>query len=100
VVSDYLFYKGGTEENSASFESRNRSIFACLQQALKVRPVPTEITPVSGAPDQGHKTMRTGLGVGWREGEFFHEANFRLAFTICSIRNTAIRPARKSRRWE
>ena len=24
--------------------------------------------------------MRAGLGIGWREGEFFNEANFRLAF--------------------
>ena len=92
-------YKGATEENSASFESRNRSILLARSK-LKVKPVPMKITPISGAPDQGHKTMRAGLGVGWREGEFFHEANFRLAFTICSIRNTAIRPARKSTRWE
>jgi hypothetical protein len=79
VVSDYLLYKGATEENSASFESRNRSILLARSK-LKVRPAPMKITPVSGPPDQGHKTMRAGLGVGWREGEFFNEANFRLAF--------------------
>ena len=79
VVSDYLLYKGATEENSASFESRNRSILLARSK-LTVKPVPMKITPISGAPDQGHKTMRAGLGVGWREGEFFNEANFRLAF--------------------
>lgn len=79
VVSDYLLYKGATEENSASFESRNRSILLARSK-LTVKPFPTKITPISGAPDQGHKTMRAGLGVGWREGEFFNEANFRLAF--------------------
>jgi hypothetical protein len=79
VVSDYLLYKGATEENSASFESRNRSILLARSK-LKVRPAPMKIMPISGAPDQGHKTMRAGLGVGWREGEFFNEANFRLAF--------------------
>jgi hypothetical protein len=79
VVSDYLLYKSATEENSASFESRNKSILLARSK-LKVRPVPTKVTPVSGAPDKGHKTMRAGLGVGWREGEFFNEANFRLAF--------------------
>jgi hypothetical protein len=72
-------YKGATEEKSASFESRNRSILLARSK-LKVRPVPMKITPIGGAPDQGHKTMRAGLGVGWREGEFFNEANFRLAF--------------------
>jgi hypothetical protein len=79
VVSDYLLYKGATEENSTSFESRNRSILLARSK-LTVKPVPMKITPISGGPDQGHKTMRAGLGVGWREGEFFNEANFRLAF--------------------
>jgi hypothetical protein len=79
VVSDYLLYKGATEENGASFEARNKSILLARSK-LKVRPVPTKVTPVSGAPDQGHKTMRAGLGVGWRDGELFNEANFRLAF--------------------
>ena len=79
VVSDYLLYKGATDENSASFEARNKRILLARSK-LKVRPVPTKVTPVSGAPDQGHKTMRAGLGVGWREGELFNEANFRLAF--------------------
>ncbi len=79
VVSDYLLYKAATGENSASFEARNRGILLARSK-LNVKPVPVEITPISGAPDQGHKTMRAGLGVGWREGEFFNEANFRLAF--------------------
>jgi hypothetical protein len=79
LVSDYLLYKAATEEDSASFEARNKSILLARSK-LKVRPVPTKVMPVSGAPDQGHKTMRAGLGVGWREGEFFNEANFRLAF--------------------
>jgi hypothetical protein len=79
VVSDYLLYKSATEENSASFESRNKSILLARSK-LKVRPVPFNVAPVSGAPDQGHKTMRAGMGIGWREGEFFNEANFRLAF--------------------
>src|SRR5918999_5649730 len=79
VVSDYLLYKGATEENSASFEARNKSILLARSK-LKVAPIPFNIRPVSGAPDAGHKTMRAGLGAGWREGEFFNEANFRLAF--------------------
>ena len=60
----------------------NRATRAILlaRSKLKVAPIPLKITPVSGAPDGGHKTMRAGLGMGWREGEFFNEANFRLAF--------------------
>ena len=79
VASDYLLYKAATDENSASYESRNKAILLARSK-LKVTPMPLKITPVSGAPDKGHKTMRAGLGAGWREGEFFNEANFRLAF--------------------
>ena len=79
VVSDYLLYKSATAENGGAFESRNRTILLARSK-LKARPVPLDIAPASGAPDQGHKTMRAGLGFGWREGEFFNEANFRLAF--------------------
>jgi hypothetical protein len=79
VVSDYLLYKSATEENAGFFESHNRSILLARSK-LKVRSVALDIAPATGAPDQGHKTMRAGLGFGWREGEFFNEANFRLAF--------------------
>ncbi len=79
VASDYFLYKAATEENGALFEMRNKSVLLARSK-LKVAPIPLKITPVSGAPDGGHKTMRTGLGMGWREGEFFNEANFRLAF--------------------
>jgi Domain of unknown function (DUF4105) len=79
VASDYFLYKAATEENSASFEARNKTILLARSK-LKVAPIPFKIRPVSGAPDGGHKTMRAGLGAGWREGEFFNEANFRLAF--------------------
>jgi hypothetical protein len=79
VASDYLLYKTATEENSALFEMRNKTVLLARSK-LKVAPSPLKITPVTGAPDGGHQTMRAGLGMGWREGEFFNEANFRLAF--------------------
>ncbi|MEX0805555.1 MAG: DUF4105 domain-containing protein [Candidatus Binatia bacterium] len=79
VASDYLLYKAATEKDSAPFALLNKTILLARSK-LKVAPIPFKINPVSGAPDQGHKTMRAGVGVGWREGEFFNEANFRLAF--------------------
>ncbi|MPZ76088.1 MAG: DUF4105 domain-containing protein [Deltaproteobacteria bacterium] len=79
VASDYLLYKAATEKDSAPFVLLNKTILLARSK-LKVASTPFKITPVTGAPDQGHKTMRAGLGFGWREGEFFNEANFRLAF--------------------
>ena len=79
VASDYLLFRAATEEDTALYQMRNKAVLVARSK-LKVRPVQTKITPVSGAPDQGHKTMRAGLGVGWRDGELFNEANFRLAF--------------------
>jgi hypothetical protein len=79
AVSDYLLYKAATEQDSAPFEARNKTVLLARSK-LKVAPMRLKMTPFSGAPDQGHKTMRAGLGAGWREGEFFNEASFRLAF--------------------
>jgi hypothetical protein len=79
AVSDYLLYKAATEQDSAPFEARNKTVLLARSK-LKLAPMRLKMTPLSGAPDQGHKTMKAGLGAGWREGEFFNEASFRLAF--------------------
>lgn len=79
VASDYLLYKAATESDPAPFETQNKTVLLARSQ-LRVSAPPVIYQPFSGPPDQGHKTMRVGLGVGWREREFFSEANFRLAF--------------------
>jgi hypothetical protein len=79
VASDYLLYRMATEENSALYQEHNKAVLLARSK-LKVPPVPVALTPITGPPEQGHNVMRTGWGVGWREGEFFNELNFRLAF--------------------
>jgi hypothetical protein len=80
VASDYLLYRIATEEkNSAVYEQRNHSILIARSK-LKVHPAAVALTPVTGPPEQGHKILRTGFGVGWRAGELFNEVSFRLAF--------------------
>lgn len=79
VASDYLLYRAATEENAALHEEHNKTVLLARSK-LRLPPVPVAITPVSGPPEQGHKTRRTGLGMGWREGEFFTELNFRMLF--------------------
>lgn len=79
VASDYLLYRAATEDNTALYLERNKTVLIARSK-LKVPPVPVALRPVTGPPEQGHKVMRAGVGMGWREGEFFNEANFRLAF--------------------
>jgi hypothetical protein len=79
VASDYLLYRAATEENSALYQERNKAVLIARSK-LKVAAAPITLTPVAGPPEQGHKIMRAGLGVGAREGQFFSELSFRFAF--------------------
>ncbi|MGH7794830.1 MAG: DUF4105 domain-containing protein [Candidatus Binatia bacterium] len=79
VASDYLLYRAATESDPAPFEIHNKTVLLERSQ-LAVSAPPMIYQPFSGPPDQGHNILRTGVGIGWREGEFFSEANLRLAF--------------------
>jgi hypothetical protein len=80
VASDYLLYRAATESgDAASYRRRNQAVLLARSQ-LKVAPAPVAVKPVVGPPEQGHAIRRAGLGAGWRDGEFFNEINFRLAY--------------------
>jgi hypothetical protein len=79
VASDYFLYKAATESDPAPFEAQNKTVLLARSR-LKGSAPATVYQPFSGPPDQGHNIIRAGVGIGWREGEFFTEANFRLAF--------------------
>jgi hypothetical protein len=80
VASDYLLYRAATDESNASFHRERNKAVLIARSKLKVPPVSVPVAPVSGPPEQGHDIMRAGFGAGWRQGEFFNEVNFRLAF--------------------
>ena len=80
VASDYLLYQIATGDNdTAVYRERNKAVLVARSQ-LKIPSVPVAIKPIAGPPEQGHDIRRVGLGTGWREGEFFNELNFRLAY--------------------
>jgi len=79
VASDYLLYRAATESDPAPFERRNETVLLARSQILGPA-TPVIVRPFSGPPDQGHNILRAGIGIGWRENEFFTETNFRLAF--------------------
>src|SRR4030095_16832352 len=72
-------YKAATENQPNDFASRNSSVLLARSD-IKTTTAAREYRPFSGPPDQGHRVLRAGLGAGWRDREFFSEANFRLAF--------------------
>lgn len=79
VASDYLLYQAATENEPKQFETRNSQVLLARSE-IKVNAPALGYQPLAGPPDQGHLVRRVGLGIGWREREFFTEANFRLAF--------------------
>jgi hypothetical protein len=80
VASDYFLYRLATEQHGgADYEQRNRAVLIARSK-LRVPSLVVSSTPVTGPPEQGHAILRSGLGVGWREGELFTELNFRLAY--------------------
>jgi hypothetical protein len=79
VASDYLLYRIATQEDNGHYIERNKAVLIARSK-LKTPPPPVVVTPTSAAPERGHRIMRTGFGLGSRDGEFFTELNFRFLF--------------------
>jgi len=80
VASDYLRYKGETDDLEMTvYKERNRMV---LTERSKL-PIPSEdieIRPFTKQPDVGHRTSRVTLGGGWRNHDTFQEASFRSVY--------------------
>ncbi|TKB82692.1 MAG: DUF4105 domain-containing protein [Nitrospira sp.] len=80
VASDYLLYKSETDrEQAASFKAGNQQILMA-RSALRIPSPPFSVRPRGGSPEQGHEKSRAGIGIGWRQNEWFEEVNVRLAY--------------------
>jgi hypothetical protein len=80
VASDYLLYRLATEEKDAALNQQRNQAILIARSKLKVPSAVAAVRPLAGPPEQGHNIVRAGLSFGAREGEFFSELNFRLAF--------------------
>ncbi len=80
VVSDYLRYKGESDDPEVKvYKERNRLILTERSKLL----VPSEevkILPYTKQPDVGHRTSRVTVGGGWRNQDTFEEASFRAVY--------------------
>ncbi len=80
LASDYLQYQKIEDKATSKKTGEN------LHEILKKRSLINEpskpfiVTPVSGQPEQGHKTSRIDAGIGWRNDSFFEELTLRAGY--------------------
>ena len=80
VASDYFRYRSVADEEEADvYKARNRSVLLARSE-LKVRSQKIAVEPLTTPPEQGHRTSRVGVGIGWREDEVFEELTLRVGY--------------------
>ncbi|NIM21308.1 MAG: DUF4105 domain-containing protein, partial [Candidatus Latescibacteria bacterium] len=80
LASDYLRYKGESDEPDVKiYKERNRQVLT-ERSKLLVPSEEVEIRPYTKQPDLGHRTSRVTVGGGWRNNDTYEEASFRAVF--------------------
>ncbi|MEW6544283.1 MAG: DUF4105 domain-containing protein [Nitrospirota bacterium] len=80
LASDYLRYKGVTDESRAeTYKERNRAVLVARSE-LRVKSEDVKVAPYTSSPETGHKTSRAGVGLGWRNGDFFEDLSIRAGY--------------------
>lgn len=80
VASDYLRYKGETDDPEVTvYKERNRAVLT-ERSKLSIPSEDIEIRPYTRQPDVGHRTSRLTVGGGWRNHDTFEEASFRAVY--------------------
>lgn len=80
VASDYLRYKGETDDPEVTvYKERNRAVLT-ERSKLSIPSEDIEIRPYTRQPDVGHRTSRLTVGGGWRNHDTFEEASFRSVY--------------------
>lgn len=80
LASDYFRYRSATDEKRAErYKEANRSLLLARSE-LKIRSEDFHVEPYVVSPEQGHKTSRADLGVGWRRGQLFQDLSIRAAY--------------------
>jgi len=80
VASDYLRYKGESDDPEVTvYKERNRRVLT-ERSKLSVPSAEIDIRPYTKQPDAGHRTTRMTVGGGWRNHDTFEEASFRAVY--------------------
>ncbi len=80
AASDYFRYKSATDRASAEAYQHKQQSVLVARSKLRVPSPPVSIKPFTSSPEQGHKTSRAGIGVGWRGSELITEVTLRAAY--------------------
>lgn len=80
TASDYLLYRSVTDvDRTTLYKDRNREVLT-TRSGLRVQSPVFTVPPFTTPPEQGHKTSRAGVAVGWRNDELFEELNVRAGY--------------------
>jgi hypothetical protein len=80
VVTDYLRYKGETDDPEVGvYKERNRTVLT-ERSKLSIPSEDIKIHPFTKQPDVGHRTSRVTIGGGWRNHDTFEEVSFRSVY--------------------
>jgi uncharacterized protein DUF4105 len=81
LATDYLRYRSATAPASgaSSYRDQQRALLV-TRSRIKIPSEDTPIKPFTDRPELGHRTSRAGLGLGWREDEFFEELSVRAGY--------------------
>jgi hypothetical protein len=80
LAIDYLQDHFNGREKEAVEEQAQLHRLLTARSELNVLPPPLFINPFTSRPELGHKPARVGIGVGWRQDEFFEEVTLRAAY--------------------
>ena len=80
LASDYFRYRAVTDEKQAERHKESNRAILLARSELKVRSEDFHVEPYVVSPEQGHKTSRAGLGLGWRRGQLFQDLSLRAAY--------------------
>jgi len=80
LALDYLQYKRATDKESYKIlQSQNRNLLL-TRSALGIKSPIIPIPSFTGPPENGHRTSRASIGMGWRQDELFEEFNIRAGY--------------------
>ena len=80
LAIDYFQYQFIGRDDGAVEENVQLHGLLTARSELNVLPPPIFVHPFTSRPELGHKPARMGIGVGWRQDEFFEEVNLRAAY--------------------
>jgi hypothetical protein len=85
TVSDYLRYRSVKDPDHVELHRTHLREVLTARSELRVRSEPLRPRSKEAPPEQGHKTARAGLGIGWRQadrakGSLFEEVNLRAGY--------------------